>query len=79
MKTKRETAEQAEHGARAPFSQDPHAVREPKENNLEMAIGHEVRAYRKKLGITVTDLAAATGISLGHAVEDRERQTSRRP
>jgi hypothetical protein len=37
----------------------------PKENNLEMAIGHEVRAYRKKLGITVTDLAAATGVSSG--------------
>ncbi len=53
------------HGGRPAFLQDPHAVREPKENNLEMAIGHEVRAYRKKLGITVTDLAAATGISLG--------------
>ncbi|MBY5750076.1 helix-turn-helix domain-containing protein [Rhizobium leguminosarum] len=67
MKSKREAAEQPEqaHSGRAPFSQDPHAVREPKENNLEMAIGHEVRAYRKKLGITVTDLAAATGISLG--------------
>ena len=45
--------------------QDPHALREPRENNLEMAIGHEVRAYRKKLGITVTDLSAATGISVG--------------
>lgn len=67
MKTKREAATQPDeaHGGRTPISQDPHAVREPKENNLEMAIGHEVRAYRKKLGITVTDLAAATGISLG--------------
>ena len=66
MKTKGEAAEKQEHApGRTPFSQDPHAVREPKENNLEMAIGHEVRAYRKKLGITVTDLAAATGISLG--------------
>ncbi|MND44992.1 HTH-type transcriptional regulator PuuR [compost metagenome] len=46
-------------------SQDPHAVREPRVNNLEMAIGHEVRAYRKKLGITVTDLASATGVSVG--------------
>ncbi|PDT35801.1 MerR family transcriptional regulator [Rhizobium sp. M10] len=68
MKSNREAAvnqpEQA-HSGRASLSQDPHAVREPKENNLEMAIGHEVRAYRKKLGITVTDLAAATGISLG--------------
>lgn len=47
------------------LSQDPHAVREPRVNNLEMAIGHEVRAYRKKLGITVTDLASATGVSVG--------------
>ena len=50
---------------KAAFLQDPHALREPKENNLEIAIGHEVRAFRKKLGITVTDLATATGISLG--------------
>lgn len=47
------------------LAQDPHAVREPKENNLEMAIGHEVRAYRKRLGITVSDLAGATGLSVG--------------
>ncbi len=47
------------------LSQDPHRVREPRENNLEMAIGHEVRTYRKALGITVTDLANATGISVG--------------
>ncbi|KAA3502084.1 XRE family transcriptional regulator [Rhizobium rhizogenes] len=47
------------------MSQDPHAVREPRGNNLEMAIGHEVRTYRKKLGITVTDLASATGVSVG--------------
>ena len=47
------------------LSQDPHDIREPRVNNLEMAIGHEVRAYRKKLGITVTDLASATGVSVG--------------
>jgi transcriptional regulator with XRE-family HTH domain len=47
------------------FTQDPHAVREPRENNLEIAIGHEVRAYRKKLGLTIADLAAATDISVG--------------
>ena len=47
------------------FGQDPHAVREPRENNLEMAIGHEVRAYRKTLGVTVADLASATGMSVG--------------
>ncbi len=53
-------------GASKPaLTQDPHAIREPRANNLEMAIGHEVRTYRKKLGITVADLAAATGMSVG--------------
>ena len=41
------------------------AIREPRENNLEKAIGHAVRSFRKKLGITVTDLATATGVSIG--------------
>lgn len=48
-----------------PLTQDPHAIRDTRENVLEVAIGHEVRAFRKKLGITVADLAAATNISLG--------------
>ncbi len=47
------------------LAQDPHAVREPRQNNLEMAIGLEVRARRKELGITVSDLASATGLSPG--------------
>ena len=47
------------------LAQNPHAVREPRENNLELAIGHEVRKLRKKLGLTVTDLSNATGISSG--------------
>jgi len=47
------------------LGQNPHAIREPRENNLELAIGHEVRTLRKKLGLTVTDLASATGISSG--------------
>ncbi|WP_165823467.1 helix-turn-helix domain-containing protein [Metarhizobium album] len=47
------------------LTQDPHALRDTRENNLEIAIGHEVRAFRKKLGITGADLASATGISLG--------------
>ncbi|MEW6630518.1 MAG: XRE family transcriptional regulator [Pseudomonadota bacterium] len=49
----------------APLVQDPHAVRDTRENVLEVAIGHEVRALRKKLGITVADLATTTGLSLG--------------
>src|SRR6266567_7274973 len=48
-----------------PLTQDPHAIRDTREKVLEVAIGHEVRAFRKKLGITVADLAAATDISLG--------------
>lgn len=47
------------------FNQDPHAVREPRENNLEMAIGREVRMCRKKLGLTITDLAVAADVSIG--------------
>jgi transcriptional regulator with XRE-family HTH domain len=47
------------------FNQDPHAVREPQENNLEIAIGHAVRICRKKLGLTITDLAVAADVSVG--------------
>lgn len=47
-----------------PLRQDPHAVR-GREKVLEVAIGREVREHRKKLGITVADLASATGLSLG--------------
>jgi transcriptional regulator with XRE-family HTH domain len=45
--------------------QDPHALSGARDNVLEVAIGREVRAFRKKLGITVSDLARATGLSLG--------------
>lgn len=48
-----------------PVTQNPHAVRDATENNLEQAIGHEVRAARRQLGITVADLAASTGLSVG--------------
>ena len=40
-------------------------MRDTREKVLEVAIGREVRAFRKKLGITVADLAVATDISLG--------------
>jgi transcriptional regulator with XRE-family HTH domain len=66
-KKDRRGAEEAKPAVRpaAPLTQDPHAVRDTRENVLEVAIGHEVRAYRKQLGITVADLASATNISLG--------------
>ncbi len=48
-----------------PLSQNPHAVRDERENVLEVAIGREVRAARQRLGITVADLATRTGLSAG--------------
>jgi len=45
--------------------QDPHRVRTRPERRLEAAIGHEVRAFRLKQGITVAELSAATGLSVG--------------
>jgi transcriptional regulator with XRE-family HTH domain len=53
------------HKIRSPLVQDPHATRAARELVLEVAIGREVRANRKRLGVTVADLAAATNISLG--------------
>lgn len=55
----------AQAAAPAALVQNPHAVRDTREKVLEVAIGREVRAFRKQLGITVADLAAATDISLG--------------
>lgn len=50
----------------APLSQDPHRTQEhAREKVLEVAIGREVRAYRKQQEITVADLSASTGISIG--------------
>ncbi len=48
-----------------PLSQDPHAVREGRERNLEVAIGHAVRALRKRQRMTVAELASQAGLSLG--------------
>ena len=47
------------------FDQDPHRVREISERNLEAAIGREVRNFRRQLGMTVADVANATGLSIG--------------
>ena len=50
---------------RAPLSQNPHALREGREKTLEAAIGRQVRALRKRQGLTGQDLAAQTGLSVG--------------
>lgn len=45
--------------------QDPHALEGARDNMLEVAIGREVRVFRGKLGITASDLARASDLSLG--------------
>ena len=47
------------------LQQDPHSVREEREKVLEVAIGREVRAFRKQQGITVAELSRLTDLSIG--------------
>jgi transcriptional regulator with XRE-family HTH domain len=47
------------------LAQDPHKVREERENILEVAIGREVRAFRHQSGMTIADLSNRTGLSIG--------------
>lgn len=51
--------------ASGPLRQNPHAVREPREKNLEVAIGRQVRELRKRQRLTGADLAGMTGLSVG--------------
>ena len=48
-----------------PLAQDPHRIREERENILEVAIGRELRAFRHQSGLTIAELAARTGLSIG--------------
>ena len=45
--------------------QDPHELIDARDNRLEEAIGRQVRTYRKKMQITVVDLATQAGLSAG--------------
>ena len=71
-KTRRATARKAaptaatagDDGRFLPY-QDPHALAGASENRLEVAIGREVRGFRKALDMTVTELAKAAGLSAG--------------
>ena len=47
------------------MTQDPCAVRDVRERMLEVAIGREVRTFRKKLGVSVMNLSTTSGLSLG--------------
>jgi len=48
-----------------PLNQDPHRVVEAREKVLEVAIGREVRGFRRQKEITVAELSALTGLSIG--------------
>lgn len=48
-----------------PLGQNPHALRDSRERNLEVAIGRQVRDLRKRQRMTGADLAAQTGLSVG--------------
>ncbi len=45
--------------------QDPHALAGTGDSRLEVAIGREVRIFRKELDMTVMELARAAGLSTG--------------
>ncbi|MGR3614980.1 MAG: helix-turn-helix domain-containing protein, partial [Paracoccaceae bacterium] len=48
------------------LTQNPHSVRAgDREKVLEVAIGREVRAFRKQQSTTVAELAQTTGLSIG--------------
>lgn len=47
------------------LTQNPHVVREEREKVLEVAIGREVRAFRRRQEVTVAELATTTGLSIG--------------
>ncbi len=47
------------------LTQDPHSTSDRGEKILEVAIGREVRAYRKQQNITVAELSGLTELSIG--------------
>ena len=49
----------------AKLTQDPHKTTGALTNVLEVAIGREVRGFRKQQGMTVADLSKTTGLSVG--------------
>lgn len=60
-----ERGKSSSHSNRQELQQDPHGVVSRRENVLEIAIGKEVRAYRRQQRMTVSALAKATGLSIG--------------
>lgn len=59
------TAAPAAPAETAAEGQNPHAVNGARENSLEVSIGRQVREFRVKLGMTVSDLAKQADLSAG--------------
>jgi len=47
------------------LNQNPHAIKIQKEKILELAIGREIKAFRKQQRVTVSELSVNTGLSIG--------------
>ncbi|MDG2298205.1 MAG: XRE family transcriptional regulator [Planktomarina sp.] len=47
------------------LTQNPHVLKEAREKVLEVAIGRQVRSFRRQQEITVADLSNMTGLSIG--------------
>lgn len=60
-----ETAKKTSATRQAKLVQDPHSISETREKVLEIAIGREVRSHRRQQNITVAELSAASGLSIG--------------
>lgn len=58
------------------LTQDPHKTGEIREKVLEVAIGRQLRAFRRQKGMTGADLARLTGISVGMLSKIENGQTS---
>ncbi len=56
--------------------QDPHRPASPAGKGLELAIGREVRNFRRKLDMTVAELAKQSGLSAGMLSKIENGQTS---
>lgn len=56
--------------------QNPHSHAESLENNLEVAIGRQVRSFRKQLGMTVVEVARLGKLSPGMLSKIEHGQTS---
>ena len=60
----------------AKLTQDPHKTTGALINVLEVAIGREVRGFRKQQGMTVADLSKTTGLSVGMLSKSENGNTS---